>query len=253
MSDALLWTVVVALRTFGNFQATGLAVATEVGLTGRIDEVHTINIHEVIVEANRQRIGHSHEATLTVGLHVVLLTADIYNDLLGLWSLNAEVGTTLLVNLRELIARDGILYSHCISRNLNLLSHGQVGWTLGFKAEVAGNSLTIAAAQLTIASGIEVQTVRTVRTVVRRNHLTSMNGLWQFVNLLLATDADTFATSLNNITYIEVHLLGLQLQVTAEVVIHLLHHASPFGIARIGLTLVHQNALDDTVFLSLLS
>ena len=79
-----------------------------------------------------------------------------------------------------------------------------------------------------------------------------MNGLGQLVNLFLTTNADTLATSLDNVTHIEVYLLRLQLQITTEVVIDLLHHASPLGVAGISLALMHQNTLDDTVLLGFL-
>ena len=121
MGYALLWTIVVALGTLGHLKTSGLTVRTKVGLAGRIHEVHTINIHEIVVEANRQRIGNSHEATTTVWLHIIFLAADIHNDLLGLWCVDAEISTALLVNLGELIAGNGILDSHSIGRDVNLL------------------------------------------------------------------------------------------------------------------------------------
>ena len=79
-----------------------------------------------------------------------------------------------------------------------------------------------------------------------------MQRLWQFVNLFLTADADAFAASLYDVSCIEVHLFWLQLQVATEVVIHLLHHASPFRIPRVCLALMHEDTLDDTIFLSLL-
>ena len=97
-----------------------------------------------------------------------------------------------------------------------------------------------------------MQTVGTVGAVVRRNDLTGMDGLRQLVNLLLTADADALAVGLHNVAHIEVHLLGLQLQVTTKVLVHLLHHACPLGVAGIGLALVHQNTLDDTILLCLL-
>ena len=249
MRNSHLRTVVVTLGTLGNFQATSLTVTTEVGLTGRIDEVDAIDIHKVIVEANRQWISDSHKAALTVRLHLIFLTANIYHDLTSLRGRYAEVGTALLVNLGGFIARDGILYGHSIGRNLNLLGNRHILGALGFETEVTGNSLSIAASQFTIACSIEVQAVRTIRAVVRRDDLTGMDGLGQFVNLLLTTNADALATSLNDVTYIKVYLFGLQLQVATEV---LRHHTSPLGVTSIGLALVHQDTLDDTILLGLL-
>ena len=79
-----------------------------------------------------------------------------------------------------------------------------------------------------------------------------MQGVRQFVDLLLTVDADTLATCLYDVTGIEVHLLRFQFQVAAEVVVNLLHHTGPLGIASVRLTLVHQDAFDHTVFLCLL-
>ena len=93
MGDALLRTVVVALRSLGYLKTTALTIATEIGLGSGINEVHAIDIQEIIVEAYGQRIGNSHEDAIALRLHVVLLTANIHNDLLGLRSLDAEVST----------------------------------------------------------------------------------------------------------------------------------------------------------------
>ena len=79
-----------------------------------------------------------------------------------------------------------------------------------------------------------------------------MQRVRQFVNLLLAADTHSLALSLNNVAGIEVHLFRLQLQVATEIIVHLLHHTSPLRITCIGLTLMHQDTLDDTILLSLL-
>ena len=97
-----------------------------------------------------------------------------------------------------------------------------------------------------------MQTVGTVGAVVAGDDLTGVDGLRQFVNLLLAADADTLAVGLNDISDIEVHLLRLQLQVATQVLIYLLHHASPLGVTGIGLALMHQDTLDDTILLGFL-
>ena len=73
------------------------------------------------METYRQRIGHSHEDTIALRLHLILLAADVYDNLLGLRRLDAEVSTTLRVYLREVIARNGVLTSHSISRYVDLL------------------------------------------------------------------------------------------------------------------------------------
>ena len=203
------------------------------------------------MESGHEGISHCHKVTLAVGLHVVLLAADIDNDLTGLRSGDAEIGTAFLVHLRILIAGDGGLGDDGIGRSLDALGHLDIR-ALRLITQETGDGLTIAAAQLTITGSVEVQTVRTVRTVIRRNDLCGVQRLRQFVDLLLTTDADTLATGLYDIAGIEVHLLGLQLQVAAEVIIHLLHHTCPLRITGVRLTLMHQDTLDDTVLLSLL-
>ena len=162
MRNALLRTIVVAFRTLGYLETTSLAVASKVGFRGRIDEIHAVNIHEIIVEANRQRIGNSHETTLTIGFHVILLTANIDDNLASFRSLNTEIGTALLVNLREFVAGNSVLNSYCIGGHHNLLSYRHVLRTLRLETELASYSLTITATQLTIACSIKMQAVRTV-------------------------------------------------------------------------------------------
>ena len=63
---SLLRTVVVALGSLGNLDTASLAVAAEEGLGGRVDEVHTANVHEIVVETNHQGISHSSPTSLTV-------------------------------------------------------------------------------------------------------------------------------------------------------------------------------------------
>ena len=79
-----------------------------------------------------------------------------------------------------------------------------------------------------------------------------MNGLRQLVDLLLATNANTLSVGLYDITSEEGHILGLQLQVAAKGIIHLLHLLGPVGITGIRLALVHQDTLDYTILLCLL-
>ena len=162
--NTLLWTIVVTFWSFRNLEATSLTVTAEEGLCSRIDEVHTTDIHEIIVEALHQRISNSHPATFAIRLHVVFLVADIQHYLLCIRSTQVEIAATLRVDLREVVTGNGGLGNLCIGRNNDFLA-----WhlrTLGFEAQETGNGLAIAAAQLTIACSIEVQTVRTVRAVV---------------------------------------------------------------------------------------
>ena len=114
---------------------------------------------------------------------------------------------------------------------------------------MAGHSLGIAATQLTIARSVEVQSVGTIGTAIRRDNLSRMQRVGQLVNLLLTTDAHPLSVGLHDVTGIEVHFLGLQLQVATQVVVHLLHHSRPFGVTGIRLALMHQDALDDTILL----
>ena len=95
MLNTLLRTIVVAFGSFRNLEATSLTVTAEEGLCGRIDEVHTTDIHEIIVEAFHQRISNSHPATFAVRLHVVFLVADIKHYLLCIRSTQIEIAATL--------------------------------------------------------------------------------------------------------------------------------------------------------------
>ena len=249
--DTGLWTVVVALGTLRNLDTTRLTVTAEEGLCGGVDEVYAADVHEVIVETRYQRIGHAHPTALAVGLHVVLLATDVEHHLAGLGGLDAEIGATLTVDLGEFVAGDGGLCQHGILGHLDAPGHLDIG-AHGLEAEVAGHGLAIATAQLTVAGSVEVETVGAVGTVVGRNDLCSMERLRQFVDLLLTADADPLTASLYDVTGIKVHLLRLQFQVAAEVVVNLLHHTGPLGIAGVCLTLVHQDAFDHTVLLCLL-
>ena len=133
VGNALLRTVVIAFATLGNLNAACFAVAAEEGLGGGVDEVDTIDIHEIVVEARHKRVGDSHEVAFAIGLHVIFLAADVDNDLTGIGGCNAEIGTAFLVNLRELIARNGGLGNEGICGNLNLFRHVNMG-TLGLIA-----------------------------------------------------------------------------------------------------------------------
>ena len=247
---ALLRTVIVTLRAFGNLDAASLTVATEEGLCAWVDEPHAVDFHKIVVEAHGQRVGDGHEVSFAIGLHVVLLAADIDNDFAGLWSLDAEVGASLLVNLREVVAGHGGLGDERIGGHLNLLGHVDVR-TFRLVAQEACHGLAVAAPQLTVTGSVKVQAVRTVGAVVGRDDLTGMDGLRQLVNLWLAGDTDSLAPGLHNVADKEGHLLGLQLQVAEQAVIDLLHHVSPFRILGVRLALVHQHTLDDTVLLCL--
>ena len=122
------------------------------------------------MESHGQGVGDGHETTLTVGLHVIFLAADIDDDLAGLWSLDAEIGTALLVNLREFVAGNGSLCGDGIGGNLYALGHINMR-ALGFIAQETGHSLAVAAAEFAIAGSIEMQTVRTIGAVVGRDNL----------------------------------------------------------------------------------
>ena len=79
-----------------------------------------------------------------------------------------------------------------------------------------------------------------------------MESLGKFVNLFLTTDANALSVCLDDVSGIEIHFLWLKLKVATKGIIHLLNLLCPIGIARIRLTLMHQDSLDDTIFLGLL-
>jgi len=98
-----------------------------------------------------------------------------------------------------------------------------------------------------------MQTVGTVGAVGRRDDLRRVDGLGQGVDLLVHPDAQTLAIGLHHLAGKQGHLLGLQLQVAEQAVVHLLHLGGPFRVAGVRLALVHQDALDHAVFLGLLA
>ena len=79
------------------------------------------------MEAWHEGIGDGHVVALSVGLHVVLLVADVDDDLTGLGGRDAEIGTAFFVDLRILIARNGGLGDEGIGRSLDALGHLDVG------------------------------------------------------------------------------------------------------------------------------
>ena len=203
------------------------------------------------METNRQRIGNSHETALTIRQHIVLLATDVYYNLASLRSIYAEISTTIFVNLWELIARNGVLNSYCIGRNLNTLWHLDI-WALWLETKVTGNSLAITTTKFAITSSIKVQTVWTIGATIRRDNLRCMKSLWQFINLLFTAKANALTIGLYDVSCIKGHILRLKLKVATKVIVNLLNHTSPLWVASIGLALMHQDSLDNTILLSLL-
>ena len=170
MVDALLRTVVVALGALGYLNAASLTVTAEEGLGGGVDEVDASDIDEIVVEAHHQRVGDSHPAALAVGLHVVFLPTDVEHHLAGLGSHHTEIGAAVFAYLRELVAWDGGLGEDGIVGPVDGLRHVDMG-TYGLIAQETGDGLAVAAAQLAVAGGIEMQAVGTVGAAIRRDDL----------------------------------------------------------------------------------
>ena len=122
------------------------------------------------MESHGQRVGDGHETTLTVGLHVIFLAADIDDDLAGLWSLDAEIGTALLVNFREFVAGNSSLSGDGIGGDLYALGHINMR-ALGLVTKETSHSLAIAATEFAIAGSIEMQAVGAVGAVVGGDNL----------------------------------------------------------------------------------
>ena len=203
------------------------------------------------MEADNQRVGDCHEAAFAVRLHLILLVADVNHDFLGLRRMDIKIGSTLFINLRELVARNSRLSSHGILRHFNLLGNRHLR-TLRLVAKETAGRLAVATTQLTIARSIEVQAVGTIGASLGRDNLTSVNGLRQLVYLLVASDADALAIGLHNASHIERHLFWLQFQVAEQMVIDVLHLLPPLRVSRVRLALMHQDAFDDAILLSLL-
>ena len=97
-----------------------------------------------------------------------------------------------------------------------------------------------------------MQTVGTIRAIGGRNHLCGVNGLWQFVYLLVHGDALTFTVSLYHFTSQQRHFLWFQFKVAKHTIIYFLNFVCPFGVARVRFSLMHQYSLDDTIVLGFL-
>ena len=196
------------------------------------------------METLYERIGDSAPDAALVATHVVFLAADVDDGTAGTGSIQTEVGTPLFVDLGEVVARDGGLGDEGIGRNVEGLLH--------LIAHQFEHLLTVACTELTVARGVEVQSVRTVGASCRRDDVSCVDGLGQFLNLFHTSDADTLTVSLHDLTDEQRRFLRLQLQVTEHVVVNLLHHSCPFRVASVRLTLMHQHTLDDAILLSLL-
>ena len=196
------------------------------------------------MESLYERISDSAPDAVLVAAHVVFLATDINDGTAGAGGVQTEVGTSLLVNLGEVVAWYGGLCDKGVFRHVERF--------LYLIAHQLEHLLAIAGSQLTIARGIEVQFVRTIGASRRRDDMCRVDGLGQFLDLFHTADADTLTVGLYHLTNKQWGLLRLQLQVTQHVVINLLYHTSPLGVASVGLALVHQHTLDDTILLSLL-
>ena len=78
-----------------------------------------------------------------------------------------------------------------------------------------------------------------------------MKCLRQFVDLFVHGHAESLAIGLHHLAGKQGHLFGFELQVAQQVVVHLLHHAGPLGVAGVRLALVHEHTLDHALLLRL--
>ena len=212
MCYALLRTVVVSFVTFRYLNTASFTITSKECFCRRINEVNTINIHEIVVETNNQWIGNSHPTTFTIALHFIFLATYIKYYLICFWSMEIEIGTTFFVNFREFVAWYCCLCDESISRNFYTFRHLDI-WTLWGVAEKTCYCFAIAAAQFAIAGCIKMQTVRTITTTIRRDNLASMDSLRQFVNLFFAANANTLAVSLYDVTSKQWYILWFQFQI----------------------------------------
>ena len=151
MGNALLGTIVVTLWSLRNLDASGLAVAAKESLCRRVNDIHASDIDKVVMESHHQGVSDGTPYALLVTTHIVLLATDVYLHAMSLWGVHTEVGTTLAVNLGELVARYGGLSNLGISRNGKRRTY--------LIAQQRQHLLAIATAKLTVAGSIEVQLV----------------------------------------------------------------------------------------------
>ena len=176
-----LRTVVVTLGTLGYLDAAGLSVATEEGFCGGVDEVLPTYINKIIVEADGERVGDCAPCALLVTAHLVLLATDIDHHLISLRRGHPEIGPALTIHLREIVAGNGGL---CY---VGIVGHDE--GCLHLIAQEGQHLFTIAPPQFTIARGIEVQIVRPIGAAGGRDNDGGVEGLGQFVDLLVHGDA----------------------------------------------------------------
>ena len=97
-----------------------------------------------------------------------------------------------------------------------------------------------------------MQTVGTIGAIGGRNHLCGMNGLWQFVNLLVHGNTLTSTIRLYYFASQQRHFLWFQFKVAKHTIIYFLYFVCPFGVACVRFTLMHQYSLDDAIVLRFL-
>ena len=100
------------------------------------------------METLYEGIGDSAPGTALVATHVVFLAADVNDGTAGARGIQTEVGTTLLVDLGEVVARNGGLSDEGILRHVERLLH--------LIAHQFEHFLAITGAEFTVARGVEV-------------------------------------------------------------------------------------------------
>ena len=110
----------------------------------------------------------------------------------------------------------------------------------------------VALAEFAIAGRVEMQEVEILREAVGRDDMGRGNHAVERVDNGVVRGADAAPVRCNHLAHQKRNILGLQLQILQEILIDGLHVLGPDGVTVVGLALVHQDAGDDPLSLSLL-
>ncbi len=125
---------------------------------------------------------------------------------------------------------------------------GPLGGRIAEQPEHRGR---IAAAELAVARGVEVQQVEVDVAAAGADHVGLRDGARHRVDDGIHRRADAAAVAVDHFAHQQGHDLAAQVEVTQDIVIDALELHRPVLLAGVGLALVHQDALDHAVLLRL--
>ena len=109
--------------------------------------------------------------------------------------------------------------------------------------------LGIAASELAITGSVEMQMVGQVGKSARRYHMRGRYGLLDTINHGIGPGTRTAAVGIDHLAYKQGHLVRTESEILKEVLIYFLDLERPLEVVPVGFALMHEYALDDSVFL----